>query len=361
MLNYADRVAALERFLLTHRNESLVLEDPARLQVQLLDYLDYQFEKGYSASVGEKLLPSVLAVYPQCSRYKSSLWRIPRAMQGWRRLRPPQTRLPLNWPICCAWATGFALLGQRELGIAVILAAVCYLRPGEVLGLRAGGLIRPIPAGAGSQQHFALVLFDPAFGRSSKTGHFHDSVILDGPHTWLGPLLLQIAKKLKPDQCLFDMAYPKWSALASAAADKVGLTVLKPVLYQLRHSGASIDSATGLRPLEAIRSRGRWAASGSMMRCEKHAQLGKTWQRLEPATREYALTAEAHIANDLSGAREPLEWPTAKILPNRKREKLQKLVFTTFGAGLSKVGGPVHCPFTDSVGARSVCWFGAFV
>ena len=81
--------------------------------------------------------------------------------------------------------------------------------------------------------------------------------------------------------------------------------MLQPVLYQLRHAGASIDAASRLRSLEEIRARGRWAAATSMMRYEKHAQIGKTWHALPPAVQAHALKCEKRLANVLSGALKP--------------------------------------------------------
>ena len=187
----------------------------------------------------------------------------------------------------------------------MILSAVAYLRPGEVLQLRADGVILPAPGGLGSQQFFAITLFDPLYGRSSKTGQYHDSVVLDGPHTWLGPLLHRHAMQVGPSERLFPFEYAEmaqWVAQASIAA---GLDVLQPVLYQLRHAGASIDAASGLRSLEQIRARGRRAAASSMMRYEKHAQIGKTWHALPPAVQTHALKCELRLANVLSGALKP--------------------------------------------------------
>jgi len=197
------------------------------------------------------------------------------------------------------------MAGHRLGALALILSAVAYLRPGEVLQLRADGVILPVPGGLGSQQYFAITLFDPLYGRSSKTGQYHDSVVLDGPHSWLGPLLHRRALEVGAAERLFPFEYVEMAQWAAQASTAAGLEVLSPVLYQLRHAGASIDAASRLRSLEEIRARGRWAAATSMMRYEKHAQIGKTWHALPPTVQTHALQCEKRMANVLSGALKP--------------------------------------------------------
>ena len=286
---YTDKVAAFEKFLLTVRSEILALTDGVLLETQILAYLDHLFLLGLSVSSGEKVVPALAAVHTQFGSIMKSRHRVQRALRGWRRLRPPISRLPFNWPTICAWATGMVTAGHRLGALALILSAVAYLRPGEVLQLRADGVILPVPGGRGSQGYFAITLFDPLHGRSSKTGQYHDSVVLDGPHSWLGPLLHRRALEVGSSERLFPFEYVEMAAWAAQATLAAGLEVLHPVLYQLRHAGASIDAASRLRSLEEIRARGRWAAATSMMRYEKHAQLGKTWHALPSRVQAYAL------------------------------------------------------------------------
>ena len=104
---------------------------------------------------------------------------------------------------------------------------------------------------------------------------------------------------------MFPFEYAEMALWASHASTAVGLEVLQPVLYQVRHAGASIDAASRLRSLEEIRARGRWAAATSMMRYEKHAQIGKTWHALPPSVQAHALKCEKQMANVLSGALKP--------------------------------------------------------
>ena len=95
------------------------------------------------------------------------------------------------------------------------------------------------------------------------------------------------------------------------AATEANLDRLKPVLYQLRHSGPSIDAAEARRTCDQMRARGRWAGSNTMRRYEKHSQLSKQWFELPGPTRKFYLAAEKRIANVLAGSAAAVRPPTS--------------------------------------------------
>ena len=49
----------------------------------------------------------------------------------------------------------------------------------------------------------------------------------------------------------------------------MGVALLKPVLYSMRHAGPSNDVADRLRQFRDVKKRGRWAADSSVRRYEK--------------------------------------------------------------------------------------------
>ena len=115
------------------------------------------------------------------------------------------------------------MAGHRLAALALTLSAVAYLRPGEVLQLRADGVILPVPSGPGSQQYFAIILFDPLYDRTSKTCQYHDSGVLDGPHSWIGPLLHRRALEVGPAERLFPFEYAEMAQWAAKASTVAGL------------------------------------------------------------------------------------------------------------------------------------------
>ena len=74
------------------------------------------------------------------------------------------------------------------------------------------------------------------------------------------------------------------------------------VPYQGRHSGISIDRASGERTQEEAQKRGRWRAQASVRRYEKAGRLNDAWQRLPQQVKDAAIIAEAVLPNKLQRA-----------------------------------------------------------
>ena len=72
--------------------------------------------------------------------------------------------------------------------------------------------------------------------------------------------------------------------------------------YQGRHSGISIDRASGERTQEEAQKRGRWRAQASVRRYEKAGRLNDAWQRLPQQVKDAAIIAEAVLPNKLQRA-----------------------------------------------------------
>ena len=53
-----------------------------------------------------------------------------------------------------------------------------------------------------------------------------------------------------PTERLFLFEYTEMAQWATQASTLAGLEIVQPVIYQLRHAGASIDAASHLRSLE---------------------------------------------------------------------------------------------------------------
>ena len=59
------------------------------------------------------------------------------------------------------------------------------------------------------------------------------------------------------------------------------------VLYQGRHSGASLDASRRLRSIEEIQKRGRWKTARSVSRYERGGRLQDTWRSLTAAQKTH--------------------------------------------------------------------------
>ncbi len=69
--------------------------------------------------------------------------------------------------------------------------------------------------------------------------------------------------------------------------------------YTLRHSGLSDDHLLGLRSLDEIRKRGRWAVESSARRYTKAARNLSQMVDWSDVARAYTMTAEKHLGDVL--------------------------------------------------------------
>ena len=92
------------------------------------------------------------------------------ALKGFRALQPPRARLPFPWEIAALLADHFLAHGQEEMGLATLLAFELYLRPGEVVKLRAVDLAKPVPRNA-NYKHFSIVE-----GRAADAAKYQDGL-----------------------------------------------------------------------------------------------------------------------------------------------------------------------------------------
>ena len=82
-----------------------------------------------------------------------------------------------------------------------------------------------------------------------------------------------------------------------------------PVLYQIRHAGASNDFSGGLRSLSEIKRRGRWKTDASVRRYEKGGRVTEQLLALRPGVQRHAIACLVQIPDVLSGRRPPLPSP----------------------------------------------------
>ncbi|CAK9025948.1 unnamed protein product, partial [Durusdinium trenchii] len=245
-----------------------------KLDAVLADYFDVLFLDGKTAAEGEKTLAS-LEFFNH--KMKGKLTRSRKALKGWRRLRPPKSRLPLPKP--AVWGIAMRLLfkGAREMALTTLLSFDVYLRPGETADLKVKNLVRPVGNAGVQYKHYTVVIKDEDDQIPDKTGVFSNSVKLDNPLTasWLGPALQQMVRKRKQDDPLFSFEQDKYRKRFQEAGSWLGLPNLH--LYQLRHGGASDDLCQRIRDHNAVKDRGRWLTDTSVRR---YAKSGKVQEML---------------------------------------------------------------------------------
>ena len=145
------------------------------------------------------------------------------SLQGWLRVAPTATRLPLPWPALSGLVIALLHLEEPEMALASLLAADAYLRPGEVLWLSGDDIV---PARAQFGAAFgttAILLFPDGRGRASTTHQYNDSVVLDTAHRAYLNRHLEALALGRRGKLLFTFSYLRWLGQSKAASMLAGL------------------------------------------------------------------------------------------------------------------------------------------
>ena len=197
--------------------------------------------------------------------------------------------------------------GHHLAAVTTLIMVDCYLRPGEMLGLRPSSFLGPI---AHASRHWVALLFPQEDAMRSKVGAADDTILFDSRRTqWMGPLLEVLSKRKPRDEPVMRMTYSQYLSIFRSAATNVGVDA---VPYQGRHSGASLDRGEDARSLNSVQKRGRWASSKSVKRYEKAGLLNRSWTVLNPATKAHCEPC-LHMIGDvlLRGVAPPVPPATA--------------------------------------------------
>ena len=107
-----------------------------------------------------------------------------------------------------------------------------------------------------------------------------------------------LAAKRPEQEPVWPFDHKRFNQLFIKFSEMSGVDIVTPHPYSLRHGGASHDALHQRRPLQEIKSRGRWMADESVRRYNKHARVLKEVTRLSEETRSYGMWAMDHM-NDL--------------------------------------------------------------
>ena len=214
--------------------------------------------------------------------------RLARALKGWMKMAPNQTRPPMPEAILDAM-TDSLLHQQGEVALMMQIAFSAYLRPSELGKLCVGDVIPPVKGVGPQSAHVSLLLSPFERGVWSKTRRFDEAILLDDPRAlWLGEVLLafrrrRISQLLESGVSKVDLAESSlWSKsmeqtrqLFLNTGKQLGVPHLATSMYVLRHGGASRDVLMKVRDLVSVMRRGRWAHLESVKHYEKHGRISK--------------------------------------------------------------------------------------
>jgi hypothetical protein len=263
--------------------------DLKRLEARLLAYFDHLYlDELRDVSAGTAILAAIGHFFPDLHQFgrRNIMPGLSRALQGWERLNPTGTRLPLPYPAWCGIAV--ELIRRQELRMAAVTLVTlgAYLRPSEALSLAKEMLIPPQTNLSTHYRYWSILAHPWHYGQSSKTLEYDDSIILDS--TWR-PVVSSCARWLFQNTGagakLASFSHAEWQKQITACSDALGLGQLH--LYTLRHSGPSEDYVRHKRSLQDVKRRGRWASEHSVRRYEKSARLLAQMKGWSPALRKH--------------------------------------------------------------------------
>ena len=217
---------------------------------QLATYLTELFNtRRGGVSLARHTFFGLLAVAPHL---KMRLHLSYRCLRAYIRLRPSVSWPPMPWPVVLAVAEYLASVGKLREGVAVLVSAHCWLRVGEVVGLRHENFAASNDVRLGMVLPYAVLTV-----HDTKTKRF-DSVevtrrdvaaLLSWMQDGIGTRLFPFTRSHLEDSL-------------RAACNALGLAHCGYVWHSLRHGGAT-DACLGHMPFYDIMLRGRWQSERS--------------------------------------------------------------------------------------------------
>ena len=265
------------------------------------DYVEELLWEGEQGHTATATMAAIGWALPHFSRHGSGeLPQTKQAVQGFIKLSPARTRLPLPPSVMSLIAFHMVALGFRTAATMMLVGVSAYLRPGELVNLRGSQLVPPSKGGMTSS--WGLSLHPQEMQKPSKTGQFNDTVLLDNPHhRFLQGPLARIKKATNDSDFLMGLTVTEFTAAFHRACQRANVQVLSPVPYHMRHTGASTDLVSKTRGVEEVKRRGRWQSDKSMNRYLKGGRLGEQFQRLSKATQQNCLNCHSRIGEILDG------------------------------------------------------------
>jgi len=259
--NYAKKVDEFYGFVSHH---GLPLSTEEHLDEALCEYADELYLNGESVNAGEQLKAALEFDLPTAARGGSLvLPRFKRALKGWRRMAPNQTRLPMLEFLKSSISGVMIAAGHLEEALFNEVTFSTYTRPGELLRVLPCDVVKK-----NQDYHFDVIILSPhERGVSSKVGIYDDTVILDDTRApWLGSLLVELAEKkekISQENSIWSFSAAKYLETWRKAVQVLQIEDVAITPYQNRHGGASRDHLCRLRSMMAIQRRGRWASDAS--------------------------------------------------------------------------------------------------
>ena len=266
-------------------------EDPESTE-EMDEVLAEYFHELYILRGGKcqsKAAATLAGVGMRCPHMKRRLTTASLALKGWQRLVPSVPYPPLTWDLTVCVGVHMAAKVHLNLGLATLLAFDCYLRVGELVGLRRCDVADTGDSRMGSAYHgMSLRLVH------TKTGNNQWVTVRNTDVITMVRCLIR-GMPVSSTQRLFPVSASTYRKQFKASCADLGLSP-DYVPHSLRHGGATHDHITGV-PLEEILRHGRWAAVKS---ARHYVQSGRALLLATAVPAEVAALARKLSANVLA-------------------------------------------------------------
>ncbi|CAK0897933.1 unnamed protein product, partial [Prorocentrum cordatum] len=178
---------------------------------------------------------------------------------------------------------------------AIVQQAVPITRVNMLASIRASQHYQEPPMDMAELRKFKRRNYGRMLRGLAKSQEDQDAKIaVDNPEfAWLGNVLNLLRREAKGDY-LFGFNYADWVQSFADVGRRLRLGY-PPVLYQLRHGGASHEALAGFRDAAGLKQRGRWSSDASVRRCAKGGRVNQVLASLSAAMRRHGADCEARL------------------------------------------------------------------
>lgn len=244
------------------QDRTLHVHTMQQLDDTLTEYFHYLYESndGKGKSLAADTLYGLIKFMPHCEQHLSASKM---SLTGWSKLQPAESYPPLTWDLTVLIAIQMVRQDNVRHAIATLLAFDCFLRVGELVGLKKVDVADVNDQRLGSEyQGTSLRL------RKTKTG----------PNQWVQVLDENVVQLLrcvmdtthKSSDLLFPFTAAQYRMVFKLTCSQLGLSH-RYVPHSLRHGGATRWHLLG-HSIEEVLMRGRWS---SIKSARRYVQSGR--------------------------------------------------------------------------------------
>ena len=247
---------AVREFIVWAEEYQVTVTTVEQMDDALTDYFHdmYETNDGSGKGVAAATLYGVVKFLP---RLKNKLPTAELSLRGWNRKHPAVSYPPMTWELAVVASVQLVRHGWLKHAIGVLLAFDCFLRVGELVGLRKSDVADHGDVRVGSTHRRMLIRL-----RQTKTGVNQWVEVESTEVQWLIRHLVRSCPT--GETKLFGFSAYQFRSRFKEICSELGLST-SYVPHSLRHGGATRWHLQG-KFIEDILLRGRWSSNKSARR-----------------------------------------------------------------------------------------------